>query len=496
MRREARAAGAGEWLAAALLVSAFYLEPVAGNAPWLASLALTCLAGGAFVLRRPQSIRWVPLVLVAYVAIYALSGLVAGFGNGSEVARYLVRPAAIGALAVFLTTPDSRRRVLIAVVALTLPQVVVTGLQAVDARLERSGEAAAAADSVVGTFGDYGGGPATLVALAALCLVAGHAVVGLLGRRLGLVLAVALLSVGVFSATRAAVVFVPVVGTALVLSATLAAGRPIPARRLAAILAVAVLASPAMYLGTEALFPNAFKGAFSNQGTLVLGDGSPSADPGQKASPEPERRDPGQKASPEPERGDADPVAGRAGPTGVALLPGRVTQLKQAVQISVENGARVFLLGRGFGATAVPEDAVRGSTIPKERRTGGTWLGRILGDAGWLGVIAFIALVGWLAWTGMRMVRRATNRHDVALGYSLPAFATLTLIGASYTTILDVRPYSAVFIVLVATAFAAARDSRTSAEDGDGRWARPSMPFPSRQHATSAAPSAQSARSS
>lgn len=486
VRREVRASGPGEALAAALLVTALYLEPLLGSAPWLASLAIACLAGGALLLLRPRRIRDVPLILVAYVSVYVLAGLVSGLGGAAEIARYVVRPVAIGALTLFLVTPESRRRVVVLVVLLVIPQVVVTGAQTLSAVLEHGSEARVAVDSVTGTFGDSEASILGLVAIAVMCLGAGLAFARVIAPRHALWLAVVMTLIAIFTSTRAAIVFIPFAAAALAAAALLAARRRPPARMIAATLAVGVVAAPAVYLGTEAVYPGAFIGAFENQRSNILEES------------EVER----EKEAQERREREGKPAEPYTGPRGVALLPGRAKQLRKAVEISGEDGARVFLLGRGFGATEVPEDAIAGQAIPKEQLTGATWAGRIIGDAGWLGFAAFVVLMAWLAWLGLRIVRRPASRLDLALGFALPGLVAVTVAGAVYATILDVRTYSAVFIVLAAAAFAAARDSAAAgSSDGpdapaDGRRARASTPLPPRQQETSAAPSATSARSS
>jgi hypothetical protein len=501
LRRELRAFGPGEAFAAALLVSSMYLEPVLGTKPWLASLAITCVAGAALIVWRPENIRRIPLVLVAYVAVYLIAGLASGFGSGSEVSRYLIRPAAIGALALFLATTDSRRRVIVMVVALAMPQFLVTGWQSAAIIVEHGRNGSDSVDGVTGTFGDFSAGIVGLVGLAAACLIGGLAFARLISSRLALGLLVLILAIEVFTGTRANVVFAPAIGVALVAGALLALGpKKVPRRMAVVALAIAFLAAPLTYAATEGLYPGAFTGALSNQRSLVL-EGSRVKDagggPAQTGANAYERpRSLVLEGSRVKDAGGGPAQTGAdayEGPRGIALLPGRATQIKRAAQISVEDGPRVLLLGRGFGAAAVPENAVVGSVIPKEQTTGATWIGRTLGDTGWLGLTAFFALIGWLAWLGVRIVRHLASRFDQALGFALPAFMGLTLIGAAYTTILDVRAYSAVFIVLAAAGIAAAHGS--AASSGNGRRARASTPLPPRQHSTPSAPSATRARS-
>jgi O-antigen ligase len=458
--REVRAARAGEWLAAALLVSAFYLVPVAGNGPWSAALVATCLGGGVALITRRAAIGWIPLVLVVYIAIYALSGLVAGHGGGSDVARYVVRPAALVALSLMLTTSDARRRVLILLIALTLPQVVFEAVQAINARIDLGENAGAGADGVTGTFGDYGGGPAGLVASALMCLAAGLVLARCIKPRTGLLLAVPLLLIQILTATRAAVVFVPVALVALI-GAALIVGR---GRRwrptLAGIAVVAALSAPLIYAGTIKLYPGSFTGAFSNQTSSFLGNG----------------------VKPTGEAGDSDPlhdsVTGEYnGPKGVSVLPGRFQQIKDAARLSKDGGVKVLLTGRGYGVAAVDEEATVFTYLPPERRVGVTWIGKILAETGWLGLLAFLGLLAWLAAIGFKLAQRASG-WDRALGFALPGIAALTLVGAAYTTVLDVRPYSAAFIVLAAAGIAAVRDvnAARSAEpgaNGEGHRAQP-----------------------
>jgi hypothetical protein len=482
LQGEVRASGPGEALAALLLFTAMYLDPLLGSAPWQASLALTCLAGGVLVVMRPSRLRRVPLVLAAYVAIYGLVLLVSGISpeasKGSEFARYILRPVAIGALALFLTTAASRRRVVGLVVLLALPQVLVTAVQGIDTVIDLGELAQNRVDAVTGTFGDYEAGTVGLVALAAICLVAGLAFTGLMNKKLALAIAVLLLAVQVFTGTRAAVVFGPLVAVALVAGALAAFGRRVPRRTLAIALTVGILSGPGIYLATETMYPGSFTGAFSNQRSQVL---------------EAKRVAEAKRAAGLP----GPPPPAPQGPTGTALLPGRATQIKRAAEISTEDGLRVFLFGRGYGAARVRLDARVDTILPKEQTTGLTWLGRNLGDAGWVATIAFFALIGWIAWLSLRIARRAAEPSDRALGVGMIGICALTLAAAAYTTILDVRGYSAVFIVLAAATFAAAADlSGSATASGNGRRQRASTPLPPRQHSTPSAPSATSARSS
>lgn len=479
VRRNVREAGVGEALVAALLVSAFYLPPLVGGGPWIVALLATCAAGAVALALDPRRIRVIPPLLIGFVAVYALAGLIQGVGGASDIGRFIVRPVAIVALALFLTTAAARRRALVLVLVAIVPQAVVTGAQALDTLIE-FGRAAAqqGADGVTGTLGDSEANTVGLVAVGGMVVAAGLALAGVLRRGIAGAVAAAMVATCVFSSTRAAVVLIPVAAVALAAIAYLALRGRAPRRALIVCVAVGLLSAPVVYAGTEAIYPGAFTGAFSNQNEFILGDGRPIPD----------------KPGGDP-REDAPEYVG---PRGVAVLPGRVEQLRLAVELSFDDGIATTLFGRGYGSASVYEDAVIGSDVPRPHRTGVTWGGKILTETGWLGVIAFAALVGWIAWLGVTLMRRATDPWDGALGYAAPGLAALTAGGAFYTTVLDVRAYSALFIVLIAALVAATRSPSSAAgpgASGSGRRARASTPLPPRHADTSAAPSATSARS-
>jgi hypothetical protein len=435
LRRELRGAGVGDLLVAALLFSAFYLDPVAGGGPWSLALIATCFAGLVAIVRDPRLIRTLPLPLVAYVVVYLAAGLAGGLHGGSDVGRYLVRPVAIGALALWMLGPDVRRRTLILALAAIAPQVAFALFQSVRAIVEHGRNAVVAADSVTGSLGSSEANTLGLVAIAGVCIVVALHLAGLLRARVALVGGLLLLSICILASTRAAVLLVPLVAAVLCVGVALALRGRAPVRALAVCAVLAALSVPAIYGATEGLYPGSFVGAFSNQSTHLL-DGELV------------------------DRPPAEPSAGGpvyTGPHGVQVLPGRREQIRLAVRISDEEGARVALLGRGFGSALVLEGATEGAIVPLSHRTGVTWVGKIITETGWLGLAAFVGLLAWLFWLGLRLIVRASDPWDRALGFLMPAFVALTAGGAVYTTVLDVRAYSALFVVLSAATIAATR---------------------------------------
>jgi hypothetical protein len=437
LRREARQAGVGEALVLALVVTAFYLEPILGGGPWIAALLVTCAAGAVALVLDPGRVKTLPPLLVTFVAVYALAGLLQGHGEGSDVGRYIVRPVAIIALALFLTTPARRRRAIVLTVVAVLPQAVVTCGQAIDTLIDFGRLAAqGGADGVTGTLGDSEANTIGLVAIGAMVLAGALHFAGILSRRATLAIVAAMIGACIFSSTRAALVLIPLTALGLAAGFYVTASRRAARTALAAAcVAIGVASAPVVYGGIEGIYPGAFTGAFSNQSSALLGNGNPIEAGGKGKS-----------------KGEA-----YNGPHGVAVLPGRLEQLRLASELSVDDGVKTTAFGRGYGAASVIESAGIGSNVPKPHRTGVTWIGKLMTETGWLGVLAFVALLGWLAWLGVGLARRAADPWDRAIGFAAPGIAALTFAAAFYTTVLDVRAYSALFIVFAAATVAATR---------------------------------------
>jgi len=418
---------------ALLLVGALWLPAMGGNSVWLAGLAVVLMLATVRLVRR-RSAPPAPLFFVAFVTVYVLAALHGWSGGGSDVARYFLRPALAVAVAVLVVTPRDRLRVLLLICAVVALEVPVTAAQAIANLIRYGREATVGADSVTGTLGVGQAGVVTLVAVLVAVLAVGAALARTIRPTTALAVAAACCSVGVFSATRAVIAFVPVamVGMALAL---LAYGRDRPRLRALLVIAVAsVAAAPVFYAGTIALYPDAFLGAISSQTADFLVGPAPGSG-----------------------AGDADSnAASTPQPQGAALLPGRLVQLRLAVRLSHEEGPAVALLGRGPGAAEQDPSYVTSESIPLPQRTGTTWIGRTLTETGWLGLGAFVALLGWLALLGRKLWQSAAvGSADRAFAAALPGIAALTAVGATFTTILDVRGYSALFWVVVGLAISA-----------------------------------------
>lgn len=439
--------GTAEGAVALLLAAALWLPPVAGGTAWPLALALLlALAGYRIVCER--RLPPVPALLIAYVAVYALVAVYGGTLTPTDAARYFLRPLTAVAVATVVVTARQRRRVLVLVVLFAATEIFFAAGQTVKT-ITTYGRGAVSADSVTGTLGAGQAGVLTLVAMVAATLVAGGWLAGALHTRHAAVAATALITIGVFSATRAIIPFVVVVAVAMA-AAGLTFGRERPAaRRLLALVAASIVAAPLLYGATIAIYPGAFVGAISSQNADILGGAA-----AQGIHPPPAASTGTTTARPAAERQPA--------PRGVELLPGRFVQLRLAFDLSLHDGIETGLLGRGPGAAVLDPSYQLAQDVPLPQRTGSTWIGLILTETGWLGFAAFIALLGWLALLGRTLWRQAEARSaDRAFGVALPGVAALTAVGGAFATILDVRGYSIVFWLLVGVAISAAYPGRS-----------------------------------
>ena len=141
------------------------------------------------------------------------------------------------------------------------------------------------------------------------------------------------------------------------------------------------------------------------------------------------------------------------------LLPGRFAQLRLAFHLSLKGGLMTGLFGRGLGSTRLGSGYKTADDVPVVQRTGSTWLGVVVTEAGWLGISAFGALLLWLLLLGRNLWFEApSGSADKALEGALPGIVALTALGAGYVTILVVRGYSIPFWLLVGVAISAARE--------------------------------------
>lgn len=466
-----------------LLLTILWLPALGvGGEAWVAVVALLIVFAAVQVVRHPRSLALSPLLL-AYVGVYALSGIHGGLRSGSEIVHYFLRPLVPMVVATVVATAAGRRRILVGLAVLVLLEVPMTIVQTVRNFVDFGRHASTVADSVTGALGGSQAGVVTLVAVAVAAVVAGAWLTTTVRTRWAVALVAALVSVGVFSSTRAVPVFVvaAALGIAVV---TLASGVSRPSVRRVGAIAVASLAAAALaYGGTRAIYPGAYYAMFSSQETSVLGGAAAEGiqppvvakSTGQKATVRPAAPSapstsaPAGPASAPPSKSAPAGPAPPARPTGVELLPGRIAQMRLALRLSLHAPWAVALLGRGLGASVLDPGYALAQDVPEPQRTGSTWIGALLTETGWLGVAAFAGLLLWLCAIGLRLQRApAATAVDRSLGAALPGLAALTAVGAAFTTILDVRAYSLVFWVLIGIALSAVRELPPTAQYQSG----------------------------
>jgi hypothetical protein len=507
-------AGVGlvDMLVAATLACALWLPSVVGARAWIVPYgALIVVAAWRCTVDRVRPA--LPIVLVVYVAFYALAAIHGGSIDAAEVARFFYRPLGAVAIATLATGAAQRMRVLVLMAAFIALEIPVSAEQAIRNIIRFGRGATLGVDSVTGTLGTTQGGIASLAALIIAMLLVGAWTSGRLPLAATIPAVALFLAVSVFSSMRAMVLFAPAAGLALATGALFYGSRRPPLRRLVAVAAVAMLAAPVVYVGIKALYPSSFVGFWSNQNQNALGGAAAmgiststvatAATAPTAAAPAPTAAATAPTATATAPRATATaPTAtatapttaatmvpksakhrghgtqassSPARPTGVALLPGRRKQLSQAYHLSMQSGAGIAVLGRGLGAARLQGDYQTSWDVPLPERTGSTWAGVLLTETGWLGLGAFLMLLVWLVVVGRRIwLAGPRSMADRALALALPGIAAITAFGAVYTTILDVRGYSIPFWLLVGVAISADR-----AREVDGFTpAAPATPSP------------------
>jgi hypothetical protein len=447
---------------ALLLVTAFVLPATfVGYRAWVPALAVsTVVAGLAGWLsgRRPL----VPAAIVGYLVVYVAAGVHSDPDTFSliEAGKYFAPPVFALAIAWAAQNQTVRRAlVLMAIGAVAIQLPIVIG-QVIDLLIRYGSVAFAQVDSVTGMLGTEQGGALTQVAIAAAAVVVAGGCTGVIGKRLATGGGIALISLAVLTSTRASYVLVPGVLLVLAVSIWVAgrAGRPsgLPAWSVAI---AAVLSMPILILATGALYPGSNTGINSISGlvtSLDEGDQQLASVP-----PPPPRPAPTGHGATGGDTHGTKPATPEP-PPEPTRLPGRGKQLTLALDLSDDEGIDTALLGRGIGSTRFKDDSVlstRGtSTDPitrPEQNTNGTWLARTITETGYLGLLAFLGLLGYLValfWRNRAL--QAEPSWDAAVILALPAIAALTLGSAAYNTILAIQPYATVFWALLGVAIA------------------------------------------
>jgi hypothetical protein len=442
--------GVAEVVVASLLAAVLLLPRFVDERAWTPALAVVAVLTLYTVVRR-RRLPPVPLVLVLYLLVYVLALVHGRTVHVSDLKEgYFVRPMTALAVATVVVTPLQRLRALVLILVVVLVQAPVTAVQTIENTVSygRQAVASGAVDNVVGLAGYGEVGVAALAGVGAAAIVAAAWLAGALRTALAVFLGAALVAVGALTSTRVTAVLVVAAGGAIVIGAAAAWWPHPPLRRLTAVGVSSVVAAGGIIGLTLSLYAGAYHGALFGVQTE-------------------------QVSSPETRVIDGKQVAVTAGcgsdiaVLGNPCLPGRLYGIKLAVRLSTRDGLGVAVLGRGLGSAYVSDEA---TDIPPPKKTGFTWFGKILTETGWLGVSAFLLLLGWLLLIGVRLVRsNAEATADRILGIALPGVVGLTAAGAGYTTILTTRGYATVFWVLVGVAISAYADI---APEGWGRWRR------------------------
>ena len=193
-----------------------------------------------------------------------------------------------------------------------------------------------------------------------------------------------LLAGDVFTGLRAAIAFLPVTAVALAAGLVIAGRRFAHPRKVATLVVVTGVVSVGVLWGaTEAIYPGAFAGVFSNQSSQVL-----------NAADIPKEPQVGAGAC------SAVAAAAARGPLHRAArhrAAARPRHADQAGRPDIDRGRREGLRRRArLRRRGHPRRRALATHIPKAQTTGTIWLGRVLGDTGWIGIAAFFGLMAWL----------------------------------------------------------------------------------------------------
>jgi len=395
--------------------------------------------------RRPV----LPTVLLLYGAWFLVASATNGSATGGRrhfLVNYLVPP--LLALATAAAARDARvRRWIVAI-------LLVAGLVEAGAVYFQAIAHGAAADTVTGTFGPSTANIIAVVLMLPATVFFAMAVERVWRPKLMLLLAFALPLCGVLSQGRAIFALVPVAFGAVGLSYGFSATRSRGARRaLVAIFAV-VVATPLLVVVYEGLFPTGLQGLTSLSGI--------------------------------------ESYLQQQNPGGA--LPQRGVQLKTALDLSTSGGPFTALAGRGVGATRLlaggvanpaTADETVGSLITAtdsndlapfvtpEQATSGIWFGQILTETGWVGVLAFVALLADLIVLGRRTRERLPSGSlERALMVALPGLAWLALITSFYAPIFFEPEFNTFFWPLVGVCIAIAASVKRQQEPGSASRGR------------------------
>jgi hypothetical protein len=416
-----------EIMFAALFLSAFIAPAFIGTR----GASLLIVGATTFLLLRALAAGQ-PIVGAWFLVPYALVYLIAaahGDGNASVInslAKYLAYPAFAVAAASVLQTSALRQRVLtimLLVMAAQAPFVISQALGGIS--LYGASNGGKFGDFVTGTLGSFGSGRIAQVGVLGATVLFALAIERIWKPKLLAAGAVLFLAFGVFSIARAVFFFTPVAFGAVVIASAVYARRSIRARRLIAVSFIFLLATPALALAMSTLYPGVneeISSAAKIQDYLF------------------------------------NRTSGNAKERG--------GQITTAVSIATNDSFGRLLLGAGPGTTWVgsdphlplPED--NPFTLTNEQGTAGVWYGKVLVEAGVLGLLAFFGLLAATIDISRRTRHRtAPGSFDGALLVAMTGVAALALIASTYSSTLDEPSFAVPFWTMLGMTLAIAHSN-------------------------------------
>lgn len=342
--------------------------------------------------------------LLAYAASFLIA-IVGGVNPASGIAaiQYLVGPGLALVTAWASRSALTRRRIILMIIGFSLIQFPLVLLQTV-ANISVYGNVSVShADKITGGAGANGSGRVMVVCLIAAAIVLAMAIERVGNRPLLALLCVALVVVGVLDVAKAVFFMAPVTlgGVLLASGARRRAGRW--GRRLLGVLALVVVL-PGLIFISEALYPGSTKSlssASSLQNYLfdIQTDNGPDAPP----------------------------------PRGV--------QIQEGLALMKADGLGHALFGHGLGITklqavnGINDSSKAGLLLTPAQQSNNFWITRLAVETGYVGLIAWFLLLGWLLFLARRARRRARpGSADAAAALALYGVVPLMLISTFYDT--------------------------------------------------------------
>lgn len=424
------------------------------------------------VLLRQFSLREklvIPVLFLAYCGWFLVVAAHTSFSSAERhaIVNYLLPPLLALVTASVARDPIVRRRIVVMLIAATLIDTAVVWYQAGYLQHFHPGT-----DSVNGTLAASGKDMNTFVVLLPATVCFALALERVWRPMLFLFFAVAMATVGPLSDGKAVLAFVPIAFGAVLVAYWFSVRRSSDSRRALLLLLVSVLLVPVLLFTYVAAYPT---GLSSDRLTSL------SAITRYFFTQQPG-----------------------------GSLPERGVQLKIAVNQSAAAGPLPALWGYGLGksnlfqghtAVGTPRGTTLTSQITatnpddlywladKHQQTSGIWIGQILTETGWIGVLLFLGLIAYTIRLGYRNAPLLPpGSLDRALLVALPGIGVLTLVGGIYINLFFEPPIDLFFWPILGLCIAIADSARRSSSLARGRGgpasAIPSTPSESPLSAT------------